>query len=141
LLGDVAAAPPPVNDPGRSVFDAPLSTLERGLIASLTSLAGETPRAVKRFINLYKLARPRSADLPALALMLALDTGGTSGELAAMAAAMDLHEPARALALHPGEPRLVEALEAVNAARQAPLTIAEAHAAWNIARDYRTPAV
>ena len=139
LLGDAGPANEPVSDPSHCVFDAPVSAEERGLLAALTALAGDTPRAVKRFINIYRLARPRASDPAALALMIALDTGGTTGELAAMGAAMDLHEPAGTLVIHPGEPRLVAALETVNGARATPLTIAQAHAAWGIARDYRTP--
>jgi len=43
---------------------------------------------VKRFVNLYRLARTQAQDgqdhKGALALMLALDAGGTQGEIAAM---------------------------------------------------------
>ena len=71
--------------------------------------------------------------------MLALDCGGETGELNAMAAAMDMEQPDRDLMIHPGEPRLAAALAAVNAARGKPLTIAEAQSAWTVASDYRTP--
>ena len=139
LLGDAQPRVETPVDASRSVLDTPLGAEERALLAALTALAGDTPRAVKRFINTYRLARPRADDTAALALMIALDNGGTSGELAAMGAAMDLHMPATQLIVHPGERRLATALDAVNANRSVPLTIAQAHGAWSIARDYRTP--
>ena len=71
--------------------------------------------------------------------MLALDNGASAGELAAMGAAMDLEEPDAPLAIHPGEPRLAAALDAVNAMRLSPLTNGEAHEAWMIARDFSIP--
>jgi hypothetical protein len=106
----------------------------------LAGLAGDTPRAVKRYLNLWRLARPLAEDSSALALMLALDNGATAGELAAMGAAMDLEEPDAPLVIHPGEPRLAAALDAVNALRLSPLTNGQAHEAWMIARDFSLPA-
>ncbi len=138
LSGASRAAPRPV-DAGRSALDEPLDANEAGLIAALAPLAGATPRAVKRFVNIHRLARARGGDLTALALMLALDGGGAAGELNAMGAAMDAEQPERELAIHPGEARLAAALAAVNAARGKALTIGEAQAAWAAASDYRAP--
>ena len=126
-------------DATTSALDAPLKVVESHLISKLAGLAGDTPRAVKRFLNCWRIARPMLHDTGALALMLALDHGGDAGELAAMGAAMDLEEPGKALEIHPGEPRLAAALASVNSLRQAPLTHAQAHAAWMVARDYSLP--
>ncbi len=140
LLGgsNVAIASPPP-DGRHSVLDAPLADIEAAMLAALAPIAADSPRGVKRFVNLYKLARARGGDPYALALMLALDCGGAPGELNAMGAAMDADDPAREITVNPGEARLANALAAVNGARGKPLTIAEAQVAWNVARDYRTP--
>jgi len=126
-------------DASACALDQPLKPIETHLLGKLASLAGDSPRAVKRFLNAWRLARPMTSDSSALALMLALDHGATAGELAAMGAAMDLEEPGKALKIHPGEPRLAAALAAVNALRSSPLTNGQAHTAWMIARDYSLP--
>ena len=126
-------------DATASALDAPMKVVESHLVSKLANLAGDTPRAVKRYLNCWRLARPMLHDTGALALMLALDHGGDAGELAAMGAAMDLEEPDKALEIHPGEPRLAAALASVNSLRQSPLTNAQAHAAWMVARDYSLP--
>ena len=139
LLGaapESAAAP---IDATRSALDQAVKPVETHLLGKLAGLAGDTPRAVKRYLNLWRLARPLAEDSGALALMLALDNGATAGELAAMGAAMDLEEPDAPLAIHPGEPRLAAALDAVNAMRLSPLTNGQAHEAWMIARDFTIP--
>ena len=140
LLG--AAAPFEGNplDASRSALDRAVKPVETHLLGKLAGLAGDTPRAVKRYLNLWRLARPLAEDSSALALMLALDNGATAGELAAMGAAMDLEEPDAPLVIHPGEPRLAAALDAVNALRLSPLTNGQAHEAWMIARDFSLPA-
>jgi hypothetical protein len=126
-------------DASRSALDHALKPVETHLLGKLASLAGDRPRSVKRYLNAWRLARPLTEDGGALALMLALDNGATSGELAAMGAAMDLEEPDAPLVIHPGEPRLAAALASVNALRSSPLTNGQAHAAWMIARDYAIP--
>lgn len=126
-------------DAAASALDAPLKVIESHMLGKLAGLAGDTPRAVKRYLNCWRIARPMHHDTGALALMLALDHGGDAGELAAMGAAMDLEEPGKALEIHPGEPRLAAALASVNSLRQAPLTNGQAHAAWMVARDYSLP--
>ena len=139
LLGaapEVAASP---LDASSSALDRPIKPVETHLLGKLASLAGDTPRAVKRYLNAWRLARPLSEDGGALALMLALDNGATAGELAAMGAAMDLEEPDAPLMIHPGEPRLEAALASLNALRSAPLTNGQAHGAWMIARDFSLP--
>ena len=126
-------------DASHSALDHAVKPVETHLLGKLAGLAGDTPRTVKRYLNAWRLARPLSADGGALALMLALDNGATAGELAAMGAAMDLEEPDAPLLIHPGEPRLAAALDAVNALRLSPLTNGEAHEAWMIARDFSIP--
>ncbi len=139
LLGAAPTVEERPLDATTCAFDLPLKPIETHLLGKLASLAGETPRAVKRYLNCWRIARPLTNDSSALALMLALDHGGTSGELAAMGAAMDLEEPGKPLQIHPGEPRLAAALATLNSLRQAPLTIGQAHTAWTVARDYSIP--
>ncbi len=126
-------------DASRSRLDEPLTSQEADLLAALSPLAGNSPRVVKRFVNIYRLARCRTADRASLALMLALDLGGSSGELATLGAAMDEHTPDSAILMPPGEPRLADAIEAAAAAQGHAVTVGSAQAAWRIARDYRIP--
>ena len=139
LLGAAPETKQAPLDASTSALDQPLKPIETHLLGKLASLSGDTPRAVKRYLNAWRLARPMTNDSGALALMLALDNGATAGELAAMGAAMDLEEPGKPLQIHPGEPRLAAALAAVNALRTSPLTNGQAHAAWMVARDYSLP--
>ncbi|MGP0060218.1 MAG: P-loop NTPase fold protein, partial [Beijerinckiaceae bacterium] len=56
--------------------DWTVSDAEAALLAELAPIAGASPRAVKRFVNLYRVARTQAADIKMeLALMLALDLG------------------------------------------------------------------
>jgi hypothetical protein len=104
-----AAASKPQIDPAHSLLDEPLSDREAGLLAALAPVAGASPRAVKRLINLYTLARAESfAPKGLLALFLAVDLGGTWTERQAAAALW-------AGASFEGEasPRLTQALLAI----------------------------
>ncbi len=132
---------PPVSAPvdaSACTLDAPLQPVETALVSTLAPFAARSPRAAKRFVNLYRLARGRAPDSAALAMMLALDAGATSVELAAMGAAMD-GDGAAEIAIGVDQPRLAFALAATNKARGKPLTIGDARTAWSIARDYRMP--
>ncbi len=67
-----------------SSLDRPWTQSERAVVEALAPVAGSTPRAVKRFINLYRIARadPRlgngsAKDLAALAMALALQSAGS----------------------------------------------------------------
>lgn len=80
----VAATPAVAPDAGRSAFDKPWHPKEQAVLEALAPLAGGTPRAVKRFVNLYRVARADpdlegagAADLATLALGLALGTSGS----------------------------------------------------------------
>lgn len=79
----------PAVDASRSALDRAYEPFEGELVGRLAPFAGGTPRAVKRFVNAYRVARadPRlsraaPASFAMLALSLALDGTGAGGELA-----------------------------------------------------------
>jgi hypothetical protein len=80
-------APPraaPAPDFAHSLFDDALHDDESALLAAIAPLAGASPRALKRFVNLYRVARHAAPQArPALALALAVETGGDAAERAA----------------------------------------------------------
>lgn len=93
LLDPHVAAPraAPQPDAGRSVLDRPLEPFEVEAIKRLAPFTGGTPRAVRRFVDAYRVARadPRLDGAPpvsfaTLALGLALDGTGGGSELAAL---------------------------------------------------------
>lgn len=68
-------------DAARSELDAPIAEEEADLIAGLASLAGTTPRRIRRFASLYQLARlGEERPTAILAFMLALMLGGSAEE-------------------------------------------------------------
>ena len=76
-------------DARASALDADLENSEAALLAELAPLAGASPRAVRRFVSLYSLARLDGGVCHgALAFMLAVAQGGTAGEMAAVATAI-----------------------------------------------------
>jgi hypothetical protein len=107
-------APAFPGDVRRSSLDQPISEAEGGLLAVLAPLAGRSARALKRFVNLYRLTRPLLADhWASLAFMLALENGGTQNEVEAMTCALAVAKPGADLDLSQGHPRLNELLGAV----------------------------
>ena len=134
ILGGRGGLEPRVRNAETSALpalDQPLSAAENQLLADLAPLAGSSARALKRFVNLYRLTRSAGPNhRGALAFMLALDAGGTPSEIAAVNDALSSSEPEADLEIHEGGPRVVEALAAVraqgkvsvNAARQAAAT-------------------
>lgn len=125
----------PELDASQSVLDRPWRSGEADLLAALAPLAGHSPRTITRFINIYRLARAQDDNYPGLALLLALEAGGSDAERRAMAAA--LAEPDPAVAIHfADQPRLTEALEACRAARGEPLHVGDLSAARTIAAAY-----
>ncbi len=116
-----ARAQPATRDIRRSALDEPITEMEAELLAKLAPLAGSSARAVKRFVNLYRLLRSKALDAHddkgALALMLALDAGGTQGEIAAMNDALAGAQEEISVDLHQGGLRLTQALAAVQAAQ------------------------
>jgi len=120
-----------------SAITQALTPAETSLFAALATLAGETPRAVKRFVNACRVARGSAAPRPAVALMLATRLGGDRAAIAAMRQALDgvahdLLDPA-------GPPALVVAIQAARAANDGVIALADARAAWEIARRYSLP--
>ncbi|MDQ6868215.1 MAG: KAP family NTPase [Pseudomonadota bacterium] len=119
VLGGQGALEPRVRNAETSALpalDQPLSAAETQLLADLAPLAGSSARALKRFVNLYRLVRAQDQDHKgALAFMLALDAGGTPSEIAAVKDTLSNSEPDVELDLHQCGARLVEALAAVRA--------------------------
>ena len=79
----------PAVDATRSALDRAYEPFEGALVGRLAPFAGGTPRAVKRFVNAYRVARadPRlaraaPASFALLALGLALDGTGAGSEVA-----------------------------------------------------------
>lgn len=125
----------PELDAKRSALDLPWRSGEADLLSALAPLAGHSPRSIKRFVNIYRLVRLRADGYAPLALLLALDGGGTEAERRAMDAALanaDTSVPLR----FADEPRLAQALEACRVARGDALTVADVHAARAIAAVY-----
>ena len=121
ILDGQGALKPPVRNAETSALpalDQPLSAVETQLLADLAPLAGSSARALKRFVNLYRLTRLTGQNHQgALAMMLALDAGGTPSEIAAMSDALSSPEPEADLDLHQCGARLVEALATVRSAQ------------------------
>lgn len=129
ILGAQENAEPQSCDASTSVLDQPLSAAEAQLLAGLAPLAGSSARALKRFVNLYRLARAQDqVHKGALAFMLALDAGGTPSEISAVNDALSRPNLEVDLDLHHCGARIAEALAvaqsaqgkaSVNAARRA----------------------
>jgi hypothetical protein len=115
----------------------PLSQGEAALLTAIAPLAADAPRGVKRFLNAYRIARLSAAPRPAIALMLAVKLSGDGAANSAMSAALagalaDLPDPDR-------PPALTQATQAARAANGGAISIAQARAAWEIARRYALP--
>ena len=118
MLGAEGAAEPLSRDAATSALDQPMSTTEVQLLSGLAPLAGSSARALKRFVNLYRLARVQNQPHKgALAFLLALDAGGTQSEIAAVNDALSRANPEADLDLEHCGARLVEALAAAQAAQ------------------------
>jgi hypothetical protein len=138
LIGSNAVAKPPTFvDAAASAITQALTPAETALFAALAPLAGETPRALKRFVNACRVARTSAAPRPAVALMLATRLGGDRAALAAMRQALagpspELQDPA-------GPPALAAATQAARAASDGAIPLDDARAAWEAARRYSLP--
>ncbi|MGA7383345.1 MAG: P-loop NTPase fold protein [Methylocella sp.] len=121
ILGGQGALEPQVRHAETSALpalDQPVSGAETQLLADLAPLAGSSARALKRFVNVYRLTRAAGPNHQgALAFMLALDAGGTPSEIAAVHDALSNSEPEADLDLHHCGPRVVAALAAVQSAQ------------------------
>ncbi len=138
LIGSNAVVNPMSHvDARQSRLIEPLAQGEAALLTAIAPVAAGTPRGVKRFLNAYRIARLSKAPRPAIALMLAVKLGGDGAANAAMNAALlsalaDLPDPA-------GPPALVAAAQAARAANGGAISVADARAAWDIARRYALP--
>jgi hypothetical protein len=137
VLGGQGALEPRVRNaetPALPAFDQPVSAAETQLLADLAPLAGSSARALKRFVNLYRLTRSAGPNHQgALAFMLALDADGTPSEIAAVNDALLNSEPDADLDLPHCGSRVVEALAAVRSA-QGKVSVAAARRAAATAR-------
>ena len=93
-----ASVPDPRPDAGRSAFDKPWQPKEMLVLETLAPFAGDTPRALKRYVNLYRVARADPAldeagmaDLAALAVGLALAGRGALPAASAMSGGTPLN--------------------------------------------------
>ena len=99
-------------------LDWSVSSEELRLLAALAALAGPSPRAIKRFVNLYRIARARAPDdKPILAFMLALDQSGSAIDRAIVAAALASGDADAEFELRQGSSQLAAALASVRAAQ------------------------
>jgi hypothetical protein len=118
LLEGTAEQPDTVAVTGAAAaaFGEPLPAEEARLLAGLAPLAGVCGRDLKRFVNLYRLLRAANlGQNGALALMLALEAGGTAGEREAVQEALSTANPAADFAPRGGGVRLSDALLQVQA--------------------------
>jgi hypothetical protein len=92
--------------------DWSVSAEESTLLAGLAPLAGDTPRAVKRFVNLYRIARGQAGNNKGtLALFLALFSGGTPDEIGVLRRALAWRDDNAPLDLSSGSVRLTQGLD------------------------------
>jgi hypothetical protein len=118
--------------------DWSITAEESALLAQLAPLAGGTPRAVKRFVNLYRIARAQAGQHKgALALFLALYSGGTADEIGTLRRALSEQDDNAPLDLSSGGVRLAQALDAAQAA-DGPVSIGSARRSAAIARTFST---
>jgi hypothetical protein len=113
LIETSPEAPEPAEDEYLSL-DESMSDAEVSLLSDLAPLAGSSARAVKRFVNLYRLTRGLCPDEKGmLALFLALDAGGSDAEKTAMGQALAPSQPEHSIRQSHGGPRLAGALAAI----------------------------
>ncbi len=116
---EAARLPASAPEARESALDEPLSEAEAQLLAAFAPLAGPSARAVKRFVNLYRLLRTQWRNRPeqrgALAFMLALDSGGGPAEIAAVRAALASSGGDAAFEAYQAGPRLASTLAALGA--------------------------
>ena len=115
-------------DASQSILDQPVEPDEADMLVALSPLAGHSPRAVKRFANLYTLARHGEAPHGILALMLALAHGGTDADKALVERAL-AGDPTSMFHVTEASPALRGGLQTVMAA-DGPVTTGQAASAW-----------
>jgi hypothetical protein len=133
----LSGAPAPSSTDIRSSnFAEPIGPAEAAVLTAVAPLAATTPRAIKRFLNAYHLARPNAANKAALAIALALEHSDDDQARAALeqflAEAGDgpLGDPA-------GAPALLAALRASRAAGLSAVTAADLRNAMVLVKRYQ----
>jgi hypothetical protein len=111
----------------------PLSTTEATLLTAIAPLAAHSPRAAKRFLNAYRLARCSSAPRPVIALMQAV---AFAEEDARAAMHGRLVGGADELGDFDGPEALAKAVRAARAANNGAISVADARSAETVARRY-----
>jgi hypothetical protein len=139
LLGRAAAPASKTAEPldaRNSALDTPVTEGEAELLTALAPLAGPSPRGVKRFVNLYRLARLDAPDdLAPLAFMLALDAGGTPDEIGAVEQSLaGADERAPFTLAQAAGTRLAAGLTAAEQAEGKKLTLGSMRRARDVAR-------
>ncbi len=131
-----AAVPPEPPDARQSVLERAWQPREAEMVAAVAPFAGDSPRAVKHFVNLYRIARadPRLAGaappvFTALALALALDVHGFADDLSALERASHGEAPGQSTTLR-------EALAAARDASGTMVELAQAQRALDVAASY-----
>jgi hypothetical protein len=124
----------PAPDPAVArALSEPLTSAEAGLLTALAPLAAGSPRAAKRFLNAYRLARCSDAPRPALALMQAVAFADDETQAAMR---RRLSNGGGDLEPFDGPDALVRAVRSARTANGGALTVAEARAADAVARRY-----
>ncbi len=125
-------------DAARTALDRPLQGFEIELLKGLSAFAGATPRAIKRFVNAYRVARADArltpdnpASLACLAWALALDGTSAGSELAF---AEDAFDQGR-LAIDEGS-ELGRAFAVAQGAVGQPIGVADARRGTSVARSF-----
>jgi hypothetical protein len=121
-------------DPAISTaLSEPLSSGEAALLTALAPLAAHSPRAAKRFLNAYRLARSSDAPRPAVALLQAVAFADAETQAAMR---RRLANGGGDLDPFEGPEALVKAVKIARAANGGSLTVADARAADAVARRY-----
>ena len=116
-----------------SALAEPLSSEEAALLTALAPLAADSPRAAKRFLNAYRLARCAHVARPAIALMQAVAFADDATQAAMRTRLMNGGGDLESV---DGPGALVTAVKSARAANGGALTVAEARAADAVARRY-----
>ncbi len=130
--GEEPASPSPDPAVARALSE-PLTSAETGLLTALAPLAAGSPRAAKRFLNAYRLARCSDAPRPALALMQAVAFADDETQAAMR---RRLSNGGGDLEPFEGPDALARAIKSARSANGGSLTVAEARVADAVARRY-----
>ncbi len=104
-----------------STLHQPLQDGEAGLLEILAPIAARSPRDVKRFVNIYQLARDGSSRFGAIAVALAFQLGGVDSERLALEDALERTPDDQPVSL-PGAERINYALDRAREAQGEKIT-------------------